>query len=94
MAVIERLASGRAATSVRVLDCVALAGPAAAHATSIVGDVTDLDAVVAACEGVDTVFHLASLIVLFPVITAELRRVNVEGTRNVVRRQSTLLRPA
>jgi nucleoside-diphosphate-sugar epimerase len=76
----------KAAARIRVLDRVPLADPTVAGLCEPwpVGDVTDADAVRRACAGIDTVFHLASYILLFPVLTAELRRVNVDGTANVV----------
>lgn len=56
---------------------------------SIVGDVTRYDDVLAACEGVETIFHTAAIIDLRGLVTEAQRRrsfsVNVEGTRNVLR---------
>ncbi len=54
------------------------------------GDVSNLEDVVQACEGVDTVFHTAALISLLGGSTVtksyrdEARRVNVTGTSNVI----------
>lgn len=51
---------------------------------SLVGDVRDAAAVRAACEGVDLVFHAASLVDWGLSDDADLRAVNVDGTRNVI----------
>ncbi|MGG6298162.1 NAD-dependent epimerase/dehydratase family protein [Leptolyngbya sp. AN02str] len=48
------------------------------------GDVTDAQSVLAAMEGVDWVFHTAAYVELGIVDAARMRRVNVEGTRNVL----------
>jgi UDP-glucose 4-epimerase len=51
-----------------------------------VGDIADPDAVARAASGADTVFHLASIVHRRRPISAErYRRVNVEGTANVMR---------
>src|SRR6187401_165392 len=53
-----------------------------------VGDVTDAESVRAAVAGVDIVVHLAALLHQFdrtPDLGKRFERVNVEGTRNVVR---------
>jgi 3beta-hydroxy-delta5-steroid dehydrogenase/steroid delta-isomerase len=57
---------------------------------AVVGDITDVDSVAAAVDGVDTIFHTAALIELMggKSVTDEYRRrsfaVNVEGTKNLV----------
>lgn len=48
------------------------------------GDVLDLDSLLRAMEGVDTVYHLAGLISILPGPQPMVWRVNVEGTRNVL----------
>lgn len=48
------------------------------------GSVEDPAALRAACEGVDTVFHLAFLVTLSAGEEDRMRRINVVGTRNVV----------
>lgn len=58
---------------------------------SIQGNICDYDAVLAACQGVDTVFHTAAIIDLKggKAVTKEYRdrsyAINVEGTKNVLR---------
>ncbi|MFQ6010378.1 MAG: NAD-dependent epimerase/dehydratase family protein [Candidatus Aenigmatarchaeota archaeon] len=47
------------------------------------GDILDKESLKRACEGVDTVYHLAAL-VRYDVPEDELQKVNVEGTKNVV----------
>ncbi len=49
------------------------------------GDVLDLSSLFEAFQGVQRVFHLAGMISIMPGRNALLRRVNVEGTRNVLR---------
>ncbi|KPL83188.1 hypothetical protein SE15_08015 [Thermanaerothrix daxensis] len=49
------------------------------------GDVLDEDILRFAMQGVDRVFHLASLIAIRPGMDERVWRVNVEGTRNVIR---------
>src|ERR1700722_11222965 len=57
---------------------------------TVVGDITDVDSVAAAVEGVDTIIHTAALIELMggKSVTKEYRRrsfaVNVDGTKNLV----------
>ncbi len=48
------------------------------------GDVLDLDCLRSALKGVKTVFHLAGIISIMPGENPLVRRVNVEGTRNVL----------
>ncbi len=48
------------------------------------GNVLELDSLRHAFEGVDTVYHLASLVTLLPGKQELVRRVNVDGTRNVL----------
>lgn len=49
------------------------------------GDVTDEASIVAACKGVDSVFHLAGLVAYTRAQREAMERVNVQGTANVVR---------
>jgi len=51
---------------------------------SRLGDVTDLESLKAACQDVDTVFHLAGVVGYSRAMRAQMDRVNVGGTRNVV----------
>ncbi len=48
------------------------------------GNILDKDRLFEACEGVDLVFHLASLVAITEDKIALMQRVNVEGTRNVI----------
>ena len=48
------------------------------------GDVTDLQSIAEACDGVDTVYHLAGIIDINPGLEELTRKVNVDGTKNVV----------
>lgn len=50
-----------------------------------VGDITDATSVLAACDDVDTVFHLAGLIAYTPAQRAAMERVNVGGTANIIK---------
>lgn len=50
----------------------------------VYGDITDRNALKAAMNGVDTVFHTAAYVELGLVNAAEMQRVNVEGTRAVM----------
>lgn len=49
------------------------------------GNVLDLPSLISACQGVDTVFHLAALVSLLEEHEPILRKVNVEGTSNVIK---------
>ncbi|HMN67518.1 MAG TPA: NAD-dependent epimerase/dehydratase family protein [Bdellovibrionales bacterium] len=51
---------------------------------SKIGDVTDPESVRSACLDVDTVFHLAGVVGYSKAMRAQMERVNVDGTRNVV----------
>jgi len=51
---------------------------------SAYGDVTNVESVVAACKGVDSIFHLAGVVGYSPAMRAQMEKVNVEGTENVV----------
>jgi nucleoside-diphosphate-sugar epimerase len=51
----------------------------------VTGDVRDFDALLEACRGVDCVLHAAGLVDWGRVSEEELRAVNLEGTRNVLR---------
>jgi dihydroflavonol-4-reductase len=51
---------------------------------AIAGDVTDLASLREATRGRDVVFHLAAVFALWTRDVARMRRVNVEGTRNVL----------
>ncbi len=48
------------------------------------GDVLDLPSLLKACQGVDTVYHLAGLINILPGANDLVRRVNLQGTLNVI----------
>jgi dihydroflavonol-4-reductase len=48
------------------------------------GDVLQPDTLAAAFCGVDVVYHLAAIIAILPGQEALMRRVNIEGTRNVI----------
>ncbi|MBP6069122.1 MAG: SDR family oxidoreductase [Anaerolineaceae bacterium] len=48
------------------------------------GNILDLERMTEACREVDVVFHLASLVAITPDMLDLMRRVNVEGTRNVI----------
>jgi dihydroflavonol-4-reductase len=48
------------------------------------GDVTDLNSLLAACKGMDTVFHLAGLIAYSRARRQAMENVNVHGTANVI----------
>ena len=48
------------------------------------GDVTDKDSVMKACEGAAAVFHLAGLIAYKPSARQSMFAINVDGTRNVL----------
>jgi dihydroflavonol-4-reductase len=50
----------------------------------VAGDVLDLDSLKAALKGVEKVFHLAGIISIMPGDDSFVRRVNVEGTRNML----------
>lgn len=49
------------------------------------GDVLDLDAVFESLRGVKGIFHLAGIISIMPGSNPTVRRVNVEGTKNILR---------
>jgi dihydroflavonol-4-reductase len=48
----------------------------------VYGDVSDASSLKGVCDGVKTVYHLAAIIIAYD--PADLRRINIEGTRNVV----------
>jgi dihydroflavonol-4-reductase len=50
----------------------------------VLGNILDKDSLVRAFEGADTVFHLAAIISIMPGDRAFIRRVNLEGTKNVI----------
>jgi nucleoside-diphosphate-sugar epimerase len=50
----------------------------------LVGDLLDVNRLTSALRGIDTVFHLAAKHRFFGVSPDEFRRVNVEGTRNLL----------
>jgi len=52
---------------------------------SVIGDVTDFDALMSACEGVDWVFHVAAVADYWRADKSWMFDVNVEGTRKVLR---------
>ncbi len=47
------------------------------------GDIRNIDDLRKAFDGVDTVYHLAALISVYPLINPNLKAVNTEGTKNV-----------
>jgi dihydroflavonol-4-reductase len=49
------------------------------------GDVLDLDSVFASLRGIKGIFHLAGIISIMPGPNALVRRVNVEGTKNILK---------
>ena len=49
------------------------------------GNITDYDSILPFFDGVDVVFHLAGMISIMPGQDELLYKVNVEGTRNVVK---------
>ncbi|GAA0270255.1 NAD(P)-dependent oxidoreductase [Cryptosporangium japonicum] len=75
-----RTRMGRPGRTLRLLD-VAPLGDAAPGEETVRTSITDADSVVAACEGVDAIVHLAGLAGEAPF--ADILAVNVEGTRNV-----------
>jgi len=52
---------------------------------AVEGDVLDLDSVFRSLRGVRSIFHLAGVISIMPGANPLVRRVNVEGTRNLLR---------
>ncbi len=52
---------------------------------AVVGDVLDYPSLLAACQGVEMVYHLAGINRMCAPHPEEMYRVNVDGTRNVVR---------
>lgn len=63
------------------LDLLGDTSDAVEHA---IGDVTDIESLERAMDGVDTVFHVAAIVAFGRRARPRLRRVNVEGTANVV----------
>lgn len=60
---------------------------------SRIGDVTDAESVRKACAEVDTVFHLAGVVGYSKAMRAQMDKVNVGGTRNVVEAVQTGRKP-
>ncbi len=52
---------------------------------TVAGDVTDERSMIAACAGIDTVFHLAGLIAYKRSQRAAMEKINIGGTNNVIR---------
>jgi dihydroflavonol-4-reductase len=52
---------------------------------AVEGDVLDIDSLLAAMRGVKGVFHLAGIISIMPGTDELVRRVNIEGTKNILR---------
>lgn len=48
------------------------------------GNILDLDSVKQAMQGVDEVYHLAALVTISPGHESQMRKVNVEGTKNML----------
>ena len=51
---------------------------------TVTGDVLDPQCLKLACDGVDTIYHLAGIISILPGKNALVQRVNVDGTRRVL----------
>lgn len=49
------------------------------------GDVLDFESLLRACKGIKTVYHLAGVISILPGSDDFMHRVNVEGTRNIIK---------
>ena len=49
-----------------------------------IGDVLNKESLCRAMRGVDTIFHLAGMISILPGDAAQLQKVNVDGTRNML----------
>ena len=62
-------------------DCTALEG---LPIQKVEGNVLQPETLVHALDGVDTVYHLAAIIAIMPGQETLMRRVNVEGTRNII----------
>lgn len=60
---------------------------------SRLGDVTDLESLRDACQGVDTVFHLAGVIGYSRAMRQVMEEVNVGGTKKVIEAMQTSPRP-
>jgi dihydroflavonol-4-reductase len=52
---------------------------------TVEGDVLDLDSVFASLRGIRGIFHLAGIISIMPGPNPLVRRVNIEGTKNILR---------
>ena len=87
-AIVRRLLA--AGCKVRIFDVVERETPE--NVELIVGDLRDYDALLKACEGIDTVFHAAALINTMEIARPSIRRmvydVNVTGAWNVARAAS------
>ena len=83
-AILRELASSPL-EEVRVFDLEPVDPRSCPGLVSIVGDVCDPDALLAACRGVDVVVHAASLVDWGHVTPERLTEVNVGGSENVVR---------
>jgi len=55
-----------------------------AHVDVVVGDILDNNSLAVACKGVNTIFHLASLVSIEKGKEELLWRVNVDGTKNMI----------
>jgi len=53
-------------------------------ADKVVGDIENVDSLIRAFKGVDAVYHLAGMISIMPGDWALIRRVNLDGTKNVI----------
>ena len=47
-------------------------------------DLTDREAVIASCKGVDTVFHICAIVDVRPCPDPLISRVNIDGTKNII----------
>ena len=54
------------------------------HLEIVYGDVTNLDSLNSAFEGMDSVFHMAGIVSILPDYSELLEKVNVRGTMNVI----------
>ena len=68
----------------RFLEDEGLANEAATRLTWVEGDVTDGDTLEAALDGVGCVIHCAALVSFHPADHAAMRRINAQGTANLV----------
>ena len=80
---IVRMLLERGAKTVASYDLVPFSGTEQA-VQSFVGNISDFESLVAAMQGMDAVFHTASIIDIRPIPSPKMREVNVDGTRTVI----------